>query len=355
MSALPSGTERAIEGLRAEALEHGTQYIYDRIGERLAPWGDAGRTRCRADLNWHLDFLLGAVAAGHPGPFVDYLSWLVELMRNYGVPGDSVELSVEGLASLLQERLTGEQWAEVAPILAAGTQALIRRTMASASSADEILLTPSADSGVGPAMRQQLVAALVAGDSARAAGIVSEVTQKSGYIRMGEGLVQPVMSAIGEMWQRREISVAQEHLASAIIHQLLVREFVSAPFADPVPRSVLLACVANNHHQLGLRILADAFELKGWSVQFLGADTPTADLVRQVVNTRPDLVALSLSLGRQIPVLKDVVARIRERLGPESPRIIAGGPGLAGLGFLCSRFGLDSCYPNITSVPEIWP
>ncbi|MEY6432886.1 cobalamin-dependent protein [Thioalkalicoccus limnaeus] len=351
MSALPSGTERAIEGLRAEALEHGTRYIYDRIGERLAPWGEAGRARCRADLNWHLDFLLGAVAAGHPGPFVDYLSWLVELMRNYEVPGDSVD----GLASLLQERLTGEQWAEVAPILAAGTQALIRRAMASASSAGDVLRTPSADSGVGHAMRQQLVAALVAGDSVRAAGIVSEVTRESGYIRMGERLVQPVMSAIGEMWQRREISVAQEHLASAIIHQLLVREFVSAPFADPVPRSVLLACVANNHHQLGLRILADAFELKGWSVQFLGADTPTADLLRQVENTRPDLVALSLSLGRQIPVLKDVVARIRERLGPESPRIIAGGPGLAGLGFLCSRLGLDGCYPNITSVPEIWP
>ena len=89
MSALPSGTEQAIEALRSEALEYCSRYIYDRIGKQLAPWGEAGRARCRADLNWHLDFLLGAVAASHPGPFVNYLSWLTELMRSYEVPGDS--------------------------------------------------------------------------------------------------------------------------------------------------------------------------------------------------------------------------------------------------------------------------
>ncbi len=355
MSELPSGTERAIEALRAEALEEGTRYIYDRMGEQLAPWGEAGRAHCRADLNWHLDFLLGAVAAGDPGPFVNYLSWLVELMRNYEVPDGSVELSVDGMASILHERLAAEQWAEVAPILAAGKQALAKGTVAAASAAGAVPPTDSAGSDVDPATRQQLVSALVAGDSARSAAIVSEVTRERGYIRMAEGLVQPVMGAIGEMWQRREISVAQEHLASAIIQKLLVREFVNAPFADPIHRSVLLACVANNHHQLGLRILADAFELKGWSVQFLGADTPTEDLLLQVENTRPDVVALSLSLGRQIPVLKEAVAGIRERLAPEPPRIIAGGPGLAGLGFLCSRFGLDGCYPSVTSVPDIWP
>lgn len=355
MKVLPSETERAIEALRSDALEHGTRYIYERIGERLAPWGEAGRAHCRADLELHLDSLLGAVAAGDSGPFVNYLAWLVELMPSDVVPGHSVELSVDGLASVLQARLSAEHWAEVAPILAAGTQALVPGARAPASSLVDVLEATSADSDVDSATRQQLVSALVAGDSAQAAGIISGVTRKCGYIRMAEGLVQPVMSAIGRMWQRREISVAKEHLASAIIQKLLVREFVNAPFADPVPRSVLLACVAKNHHQLGLRILADAFELKGWSVQFLGADTPTGDLLQQVEETRPNLVALSVSLGRQIPVLKDVVARIRERLGPGRPRIIAGGPGLAGLGFLCARFGLDGCYPNVTSIPDIWP
>ncbi|AGA32703.1 B12 binding domain protein [Thioalkalivibrio nitratireducens DSM 14787] len=355
MDTLPSGVERAIENLRAEALDHGTRYIYDRIGEHLAPWGEAGRVRCRADLNWHLDFLLGAVAVGDPGPFVNYLSWLVDLMRSYGVPGDSVELSVEGLASVLRKRLSSEQWAEVAPILAAGIQSLASGGVASADAAGGIAPTHSTDSDVAPATRQQLMSALVAGDAVRASGIVSGVTRQCGYLRMAEGLVQPVMSAIGEMWQRREISVAQEHLASAVIQKLLVREFVNAPFADPVPRSVLLACVASNYHQLGLRILADAFELKGWSVEFLGGDTPTGDLVRHVESTRPDLVALSLSLGRQIPILKDVVAGIRERLGSGPPRIIAGGPGLTGLGFLCPRLGLDGCYPSVASVPDLGP
>lgn len=355
MSFFTSSTERAIEDLRGELLEDCTRYIYERIGGQLEQWGEAGREHCRADLNWHLDFLIGAVAADDPGPFVNYLPWLLDLMRGYDVPGDSVALSVDGLALLLRERLDAGQWSHVAPILAAGTRLLDQQPPASEDSFEDALQTIPAYSDVDSETRRNLLSALVAGDSARATIIVSEATRKYGYVPMAEGLVQPVMQAIGTMWQRRKVSVAQEHLATAIIQKLLVREFVNAPFADPIERSVLLACVANNHHQLGLRILADAFELKGWTVQFLGADTPTADLLRQVHDTRPNVVALSLSLGRQIPVLKNVVAGIRERMAPDPPWIIAGGAGLSGLGFLCDRLGLDGCYSDIHSVPDLWP
>ena len=62
-----------------------------------------------------------------------------------------------------------------------------------------------------------------------------------------------------------------------------------SPPPAPIDRRVLLACVAGNHHAVGLRMVADAFQLAGWDVQYLGANVPTAALVRQAAEWNPTL------------------------------------------------------------------
>jgi methanogenic corrinoid protein MtbC1 len=88
---------------------------------------------------------------------------------------------------------------------------------------------------------------------------------------------------------------------------------------------VLLACVAGNQHTIGLRMVADAFQLAGWDTQYLGANVPTAALVQQVVQYQPDLIGLGLSFGQQLVVVKDVIAQLSARLGPSRPPVIVGG------------------------------
>ena len=45
---------------------------------------------------------------------------------------------------------------------------------------------------------------------------------------------------------------------------------------------------------LGLWITADAFEVKGWQVSYLGASAPTVNLLAEIDCWYPDLVGLSL-------------------------------------------------------------
>ena len=103
-----------------------------------------------------------------------------------------------------------------------------------------------------------------------------------------------VLRELGRRWHGGEISVAQEHLAS---HRLatLLRDLLSlSPGADSIAR-VLLACFADEEHELGL--LGTATRFSGWGLRpvFLGVVTPPGPSWRRVA-VSPELVALSVTI-----------------------------------------------------------
>ncbi len=169
---------------------------------------------------------------------------------------------------------------------------------------------------------------------------------------MAVGLLQPALYRIGERWQAREINVAQEHLATALAQKLLVQQFTMAPVAPPRGSNAVFACVEHNHHAVGLRIVADAYELDGWSVEFLGADTPTRELMERLEQVRPALVGLSISMVRQLSALKETIDGIRTSFPEQSPHIMAGGLGLIRIPGVADRFGLDGWSPNALTAVE---
>jgi methanogenic corrinoid protein MtbC1 len=106
---------------------------------------------------------------------------------------------------------------------------------------------------------------------------------------------------------------------------LLGRAFMSADVAPANGRKAVFACVAGNHHALGVRILSDAFALAGWEVRALGANVPTDDLIDFVRAEAPDLVGLSLSDADQAAAARTVGAGVRAPGAGASPAVVVGG------------------------------
>lgn len=137
--------------------------------------------------------------------------------------------------------------------------------------------------------------------------------------------MQPAMYDIGRQWQQNQISVAQEHMATAL-SQTLMAQFAGRANAEPDKGlRVLLACSAGNHHTMGLRMVADAFELGGWTADFLGANLPPDALFKQIRASRPDVVAFSVSLPQQLQGLRQSVSTLRDTLGADCPLLLVGG------------------------------
>ena len=114
-----------------------------------------------------------------------------------------------------------------------------------------------------------------------------------------------------------------------------------SPPSVPINKRILLACVEGNNHAVGLRMVADAFLLAGWEVQYLGAYVPTPALVQQAMEWKPDLVGLSVSFAQQLRVVKGVIAELGDRLGTARPAVIVGGLAINRFKQLADVMGAD--------------
>jgi methanogenic corrinoid protein MtbC1 len=154
-------------------------------------------------------------------------------------------------------------------------------------------------------------------------------------------VIEPALYDIGKKWQANQVTVAQEHMATAIVQSVMTNALLRSPPPSPLDKRVMLACVEGNNHAVGLRMVADAFLLSGWDVQYLGANVPTRALVQQVLEWKPDLVGLSVSFPQQLRVVKAAIGGLTEVLGNARPAVIVGGLAINRFKQLVDAVGAD--------------
>jgi methanogenic corrinoid protein MtbC1 len=177
---------------------------------------------------------------------------------------------------------------------------------------------PNAVTAVDEASYRGYLELLLAGDRHRCGAIIREhlqqgVSLKAVYL----DLIQRAMYEVGTLWEKNAVSIATEHLASATTEFLLTLIYAQL-FAQPhKDRRAIIACVPGEYHQIGIRIVADFFELYGWHGFSLGANTPTAALLSAIRERDPDVVGLSMSLLFNRPHLESML----EAIGSEFPQL----------------------------------
>ncbi|MGW5573362.1 cobalamin B12-binding domain-containing protein [Nocardia thailandica] len=134
-------------------------------------------------------------------------------------------------------------------------------------------------------------------------------------------VIAPVQLKVGEEWAANRMTVAQEHAATAIND----RAVAALPRRSATPRAasgkVTVACVAGEWHALPARLLAEVLRIRGWQVDFLGAQLPTHHLIAHLHSHNPDVVALSASLATRLP---DAHATITACQATSVPVIVGG-------------------------------
>jgi methanogenic corrinoid protein MtbC1 len=68
---------------------------------------------------------------------------------------------------------------------------------------------------------------------------------------------------------------------------------------------------------------SDFLEMAGFDVRFLGANVPTAHLLRMLREQTPDLLALSVTMTYQLPALRAAVEQVRPAF-PQLPIAVGG-------------------------------
>lgn len=143
--------------------------------------------------------------------------------------------------------------------------------------------------------------ALLAGDKPRCRALVEQLLdQNVSALSLYVDYFSAALYEIGHRWEHGQISVAVEHLATVIVEDLMAQVFARVARPGLGRKRAVVFCGADELHQVGGRMVADTLELSGWDVAFLGANTPTEDLVNQVESWNPHLAALSVTLERNL-------------------------------------------------------
>ena len=183
-------------------------------------------------------------------------------------------------------------------------------------------MTTSAEWAEGPARREADKAtrrlsrtyqdALTVADAEGAGRVARQALGEGmGVAGLYQRVIAPAMWRIGDLWEEGAISVADEHLATALTHQAMAGIYGPSLGHKAVPGRVLMAAVDGERHALGLRMAADVIELAGYETIYLGADVPLAVLLQAVENRSPDLVCLSATIPSSTPALDRAITEIR--------------------------------------------
>lgn len=106
--------------------------------------------------------------------------------------------------------------------------------------------------------------------------------------------VGSALGEIGARWERGELSIIQEHIASERLRRALTRISESLAVAPDAPL-VLLTMVEGDEHVLGLALVELCLREAGLRSRWAGRNTPITDLLTFIAEDGAEIVAVSAS------------------------------------------------------------
>jgi methanogenic corrinoid protein MtbC1 len=105
-------------------------------------------------------------------------------------------------------------------------------------------------------------------------------------------VVVPVLDEVGTRWECGDLSVADEHLTSGLLRNLLIG-LIRSRRCSTGP-TVLLATPSGERHELGILLVALLVAEGGLGLCYLGPDLPADQVIDAAERAGVDVVALSL-------------------------------------------------------------
>ena len=349
---------QAVPESSIQAYHAHLSFLLDRVNKKLASRQDLEDLIGQNPVNTMFDnhrnhavFMDNVFQLGLFSLLLDIVPWVYRAYRNHGFSADYFPVHLRAWREALEGIIDPDS---SEPLLRVYDWMLSHHE-------DFVLLSEEPDSTYAASSqpesedRDLLFQALIHGDRSTVLRIGNEYTETPQDLKaFYQDLLQPVMYRIGELWERGEISVSREHLASSLANTAVSSQYVRVMSEfQPQKGRILVTAASNEFHVLGAQMIANCLEAEGWEVDYLGADTPSEDLVGYIWDQRPDVVALSVTMPFNLIQCKDIVERVKKEFQESRPKIMLGGLAFANHSEIVQRIGGDGYAEDCTQAIEL--
>ncbi len=272
-----------------------------------------------ADIRNHLALLANAIHQSNPGLFAQYVKFAQELLEQTGQPSEDLADAFRIFREVLENVFPGEMGRFIHQFLESNPMSKPEDPVANVSFISEKL--PK-----GP-LAHMFLEILLNGNKEEAIDLILDAMEEDGSnVRdVYTHIFTPVLKEAGRLWQRDEISVADEHFITQTTLTLMSQLYLYFPEVKKTGHRLVAACVTGELHDLGLKMISDFFEMDGWDTCFLGANTPKDSIIESIRCQKADLVALSASHPMLVGEVEGIIAALRCEKDLSHVKILVGG------------------------------
>ncbi|MDD1674171.1 MAG: cobalamin-dependent protein [Methanomicrobiales archaeon] len=308
---------------------------YPKVLDRYSP---VRRGHLREDFRTQVQYFQESLATGGADIFTDYVTWARALFRSEGHPEDLLGAMLDVLHGILQEDLHPDLRGQAAAILKKGRKALRKGATEIPSFITE---------GTLSIVAQSYLDTLIAADPEEGRRIIEEAAGTGVPIRdMYLKVLQPVLWETGRLWQMSTITIAQEHFITASVQAAIAllheRVISGSEHNKRKEKALVAACVGDELHDVGIRMVADFFAMDGWDTYYIGGNIPAQSLVRAVIDRKADVVAISATMPFHISEVHYLIRSLRADPETAKVKIIVGGYPFAIVPDLWKQLGADA-------------
>jgi methanogenic corrinoid protein MtbC1 len=294
------------------------------------------------DAGYHLSFLAAAVEAETPEAFAAYARWAARVLAARGIASRFLAENLRQVRQALATRLSGERAMVLAPHFRGALDAL--------AAEPEFPKDP-----VLGLTTQVFLQAIVTGQRQAAVQIAREALQNGLSLQeLYVDVFQSALYEVGSRWESNRLTVAQEHVATAITQYVMAQIYQAPDVRTAAARGrVVLTGVEGELHSVGAVMVGDLLEISGFEVRFLGTNLPSASILGVIRDTAPSHVGISATMLFSIGAVRQLIHGIRAEFA-DRVRIVVGGaafrtnPGLwrqlSADGFAPDLRGIDSAF-----------
>lgn len=309
---------QAIEAQRTDLAKAIVDRQWELFPELDAKYGEAGHAKCVQDVSYNLSFLAEAITTASPALFNSYISWVKVLFAGLNIPAEELEASLKITGDVLHHSLPPGMGAVAAQYIEAGL-----KTLHDAPDSLPSFIEPQQPLG---ALAQRYIEALLKTERHAAGKLILQAVEAGTPVKdIYLHVFQPAQREIGRLWQTNQISVAQEHFCTAATQMIMSQLYPYIFNTDRIGRQLVAACVGSELHEIGIRMVADFFEMEGWDTYYLGANAPTGTILEAVAERKADILAISATMTFHVSAVKALIEQARASPALRQVKIMVGG------------------------------
>jgi methanogenic corrinoid protein MtbC1 len=318
-----------------------TEAFLERHPDWRQRYGARATTAGVEDAGYHLKFLAAAVDAGEPRSYAAYARWAARVLAARGIASSFLEENLTQIRDALGARLPPPHAEALHPYFDAAREAL-QAPVAEAAEAPHGLTT------------KVFLQAIVAGERHAAVSIArlalrDGLTLRDLYI----DVFQTALYQVGACWESNRLTVAQEHMATAITQYVMAQIYEPPPPVKPARGKLIMTGVEGELHSIGGVMVGDLLETAGWQVRLLGTNLPSTSILATIREWEPSHVGISTTMLFNVAVVRQLIATIRREFG-DRIKLMVGGGAFRAEPDLWRTVGSDGFAPDLRAVQAMF-